>query len=730
MSVTSPPRPPRRSVTVDPDELQALVEALIEEARQRARRRRRRRAAWILLAALVGVSAYIGFERGDGSTAAAPAASNGGVAVARTAERWGASHGPDGGPAYVVAVAPSDPRVAYLGTGRGIFRSRNGGRSWVSAAPPVHERYAGATSLLVDPHSATTVYAGLNGRWAGGALYGLAVYKTSDGGRTWLALPLRGQPLVITPTAIYAATGGLRKTSLLARSTDGGHRWQPADGGLPSTFVWGLAFAPSAPATMYAAMGRRGVYASNDAGTHWHPLDISPRWGEVTAITVDPSHPHTVYAATSSGVVVSHDAGRSWRMLNATIRSRGRERWYMQVTALLVDPRNSRTLYASTRCAGVFKSSDGGHRWSAADTGLDPQCPSAYSLAFDPRAPRIMYAADPTRGVVKSVDGAAHWRLSNRGLSLAYVWSLAVVPRQAQTVYAGAGALGLFKSDDGGSHWRSVATGLKGVYTVAVDPDRPATVLAAGSTSPGQTAPSPDSIARSTDAGRTWTRAAFATRWVSVVAVGGPNAYAGTADGFGVFGSTDGGRTWRSIGPRGVIYVQALAIDPRNPSVVYVGAPFGTTRGLYKSVDGGGSWQWLDALRVGVTAIALDPQSPSTVYAATGGGDGGVYRSTDGGTTWQPENTGLRVRFKTRAGRWTTTTRAVAALAVDPAVPATLYAATDGGVYRSSDGGESWRAFNAGLTDPDVTSLALDATGRTIYAGTMSTGVVGLRRNP
>ena len=130
---------------------------------------------------------------------------------------------------------------------------------------------------------------------------------------------------------------------------------------------------------MYAAMGRRGVFESTDGGAHWQAVGISWRFGEVTAIAADPLHPRTVYAATTAGVVVSHEGGRSWRMLNATIGGHGRDRWYMQVTALLVDPLDSRTVYATTRCAGVFKSTDGGHRWSAANAGLGPQCPWAYA---------------------------------------------------------------------------------------------------------------------------------------------------------------------------------------------------------------------------------------------------------------------------------------------------------------------------------------------------------------
>ena len=733
MSITSPPRPPRQSRPsglIERGELEALVEALIEEARQRARRRRRRNGAYILLAVLVGGGLYFGLDRGGGSTAAAPAVrtSNGGTAAAAQdlGERWGLSHGPNGGPAYALAVAPSASGDVYVGTSHGVFRSTNGGRSWRSAGlarttaleqrrnlPTSPDSVPGVTSLVVDPHAPTTVYAGLNGHWVGSMTYGEAVYKTTDGGQTWRALALRGQPVAISPAGrptVYAATGGPAGMSRLVRSTDGARSWQPADLGLPSTYLWGLAFDPSMPETVYAAMGKRGVFESNDGGARWRAVGMSVRYGEVTSIAVDPSHPRTVFAGTDAGVAISGDSGRSWRMLNATMGVHGRDRWIGQVTALLVDPRDSRTLYASTRCTGIYKSTDGGRKWSPSNAGLKPRCgPWTYSVALDPRAPQTIYAADATRGVFKSIDGA-RWQVANQGLSLTTVSALTVDPQRPRTVYAGTRALGLFESADGGVHWqRAVGPGLGLIIGVALDPSDPRNVLVAGA---------PNGIARSTDAGRTWTDVAFGQGHATVVAISGKTAYAGASGGH-LFGSTDGGRSWRPLGHLGV--VQALAIGPGDPAVVYAaiaGAGTSTAGGLYKSIDGGRSWQRLTT--IDVTVVALDPDHPGTVYVGTG--EGAVYKSTDGGTTWQRESTGLETAGREAIG--------VIALVVDPTHLSTLYAATGPGVFRSTDAGKSWHSLNAGLPDLDVTTLALDATGRTLYAGTAGGGVVKLRRNP
>jgi photosystem II stability/assembly factor-like uncharacterized protein len=119
-----------------------------------------------------------------------------------------------------------------------------------------------------------------------------------------------------------------------------------------------------------------------------------------------------------------------------------------------------------------------------------------------------------------------------------------------------------------------------------------------------------------------------------------------------------------------------------------------------------------------VNLLALDPANPTTLYAATGGsglGDfGGLFKSTDGGASWAPINEGLESLTATRSR--------VAALLIDAANPQVLYAGTSGyGVFRSTDGGAHWSPFNDGLTNLDVRLLALTpGEANSLYAGTGS----------
>ena len=123
--------------------------------------------------------------------------------------------------------------------------------------------------------------------------------------------------------------------------------------------------------------------------------------------------------------------------------------------------------------------------------------------------------------------------------------------------------------------------------------------------------------------------------------------------------------------------------------------------------DNAWSSSGLDSLTV--YALAIDPVTTSTIYAATGGG---VYKSTDSGATWDPVNTGL-------------TTIDVRCLVIDPVATSTLYAGTNGGgVFKTTDGGTGWDPVITGLTNLFIYSLAINPVDpQILYAGTAGGGV-------
>lgn len=182
----------------------------------------------------------------------------------------------------------------------------------------------------------------------------------------------------------------------------------------------------------------------------------------------------------------------------------------------------------------------------------------------------------------------------------------------------------------------------------------------------------------------------------------------------GAFRSVNGGATWSPVnnGLQSIV-VASLAVDAANPARVYAG----TARGIVRSVDGGVTWNPVltvapmprlfnlgPTIAVGlILSIAIDPSTPATLYAGTGQG---IFKSQDAGASWYLNNTNLNL----------SSTRA---LVIDPVTPTTLYSGGEYGVYRSLDGATNWQTINNGLGNQLVRALALNpAAPATIYAAT------------
>ena len=192
------------------------------------------------------------------------------------------------------------------------------------------------------------------------------------------------------------------------------------------------------------------------------------------------------------------------------------------------------------------------------------------------------------------------------------------------------------------------------------------------------------------------------------VGTGEQNSVRSSQFGDGVYRSTDGGETWQHMGLEGSRHVGRILIHPDNPDVVYVaalGSLWGPNeeRGLYRTTDGGQNWEQLlrPSKYSGVVEVQMHPENPDVLFAATfqrerrmwsmvGGGDeGGLFRSSDGGDTWSRVGNGFPTTAVGRVG-----------VTFCPSSPATMYATAvgpDGGTFRSTDGGDSWELRNSDL---------------------------------
>lgn len=198
------------------------------------------------------------------------------------------------------------------------------------------------------------------------------------------------------------------------------------------------------------------------------------------------------------------------------------------------------------------------------------------------------------------------------------------------------------------------------------------------------------------------------TLWVGT---GENNNQRSAAYGDGVYKSTDGGQTFKNMGLKNSEHIGKIIVHPDNENIVWVAAygPLwskGGERGVYKSIDGGQTWKRTLEIseHTGVAEIQIDPTNPDILYASAhqrrrrewtyigGGPESGLYKSTDGGETWREINEGLPKNEMGRIG-----------LAVSPADPNYVYAIVEGrgdksGFFRSTNKGESWSKMSGYVT--------------------------------
>ncbi len=243
---------------------------------------------------------------------------------------------------------------------------------------------------------------------------------------------------------------------------------------------------------------------------------------------------------------------------------------------------------------------------------------------------------------------------------------IAVDPTDQSVWYVGVGSGGVWKTTNSGTTWSTIFDG-QGSYSIGcitVDPNNPSTI------------------------------------WVGTGEnVGG--RHVGYGD--GLYRSRDGGATWENVGLGKSEHIGNVIVHPEDSNTLFVAVQgplwsAGGERGLYKTTDGGATWEMIlgGGEYTGVNEVRMDPRDPDVLYAAThqrfrtvaalldGGPESGIHKSTDGGATWRKLATGLPGEDMGKIG-----------LAISPQHPDVVYATIElahrlGGFYRSADGGESW----------------------------------------
>lgn len=439
--------------------------------------------------------------------------------------------------------------------------------------------------------------------------------------------------------------------------------------GPPGGWVTALAVDPRRPATVYAGMGRKGLYRSIDGGERWSLFGFATE--PVGWIGFHPTEPDTLFVS-ASGLMRSVDGGTTWTeigpsvtagglafdpedptvmyiaregcILRTTVRAPTKRDWSpwcgrlpadAAIRALFTVPGRGDALYASTDRYGLFESLDRGDSWhSLAPSPEAAQGPGTVvtQAAIVRTDPLTMYfltnAGDPAESVWLTRDGGQHWQPAGAGFPETPTM-LVVAPSDPDVAYAALSAGRFFATLDGGAHWTAAGTDLPSSLApvVAVDPIRPRTAYV-GTYGAG--------VKKTDDGGATWRDASVGidgSMVTTLVVAPWPSPSAtlfALIYGGGPLASDDGGRTWRSMMsglPRSSTDLVALAAHPTRVGTVYIG----THDGLYVSENSGTTWQAESpsAVTGGVVAVAVDPTSPGALYVGLESG-GLLRRKGDG----------------------------------------------------------------------------------------------------
>ncbi|HEX7957362.1 MAG TPA: YCF48-related protein [Pyrinomonadaceae bacterium] len=445
---------------------------------------------------------------------------------------------------------------------------------------------------------------------------------------------------------------------------------------LLSLLVSAGAFAPAT----YAA-DDNAADSSAERLLRWEAT--GPLGGDVRSLVIDPQDPRRLYFGTIDGqVYTSADAGETWS------RVEGFNRPGLLIDNIIVDPRDSKVIYAAAHrhkeAGGFFKTTDGGRTWREAE---QLKGDGIHSLTQAAKNPDILLAGT-NRGVWRSADGGERWEQLNTSATpgLINVESLAVDPRDSDVIYAGTWYLP-YKTTDGGQTWNITKTGIiddSDIFAIEIDDSNPDHVIASACSG----------IYETRNAGGNWKKVngipSQSRRTRSILQnPGRPSTiYAGTTEGFWM--STNGGADWKVTTNRQSFEVNAIAVHPSNPDVVYIGT---NNFGVMVSRDGGRNFAPSNGGYSGRRAYTVVPdrEKPGRVYATTSNtatGGGYFYVSNDSGQTWQ-----LSARNMPR-------NLIAYSILQDARDGQVIYLGTNYGLYRSADRGGSWSPVTAPKPKP------------------------------
>ena len=621
-----------------------------------------------------------------------------------------------GGRTVAAAGIPAQPNVFYIAANDGgIWKTDDYGRTW---NPLFDDQPTGSIgALAIAPSDPNIIYAGSGeGLQRPDLSVGNGIYESTDGGKSWRHLGLRdGQqiPAILVdpqdPNRLFVAVlghpYGPNAERGVFRSTDGGETWQKVLYKDENTGAIDLAFDPTNPRTIYAVLWaarqgpwengewsgpNSGLFKSTDGGATWQQLTgglPTPAQGlGRIGIAIAPSDPTRMYALVEgkpSALYRSNDAGANWQRINTEARISGRGSDFAGVR---VDPKNRDVIYVAN--TSTYRSTDAGQSFTAIKGA--PGGDDYHTIWINPENPRIILLASD-QGATISVNGGQTWS-SWYNQPTAQFYHVITDNQFPYWVYGGqqeSGSAGVASRSDYGEvtfrEWHPVAVEEYGY--VAPDPLNPNLIYGGKATRFNQT-----------------------TGEVQEV---GPAVLRG--------------------GKYRFVRTMPILFSPVDPHVLYLASQV-----LFNTINGGHSWEAIspdltrekydipasvgiynddarkEATRRGVIyAVAPSHKDINVIWAGTD--DGLIHVTRDGGKTWKnitpPELTPWSKVSILEASHFDDLTvyAAVNRFRLDDLKPH---------LYRTHDGGRSWKEIVAGLPDAPINTVREDPVRKgLLFAG-------------
>ncbi|MFA5941569.1 MAG: fibronectin type III domain-containing protein [Sinimarinibacterium sp.] len=708
-----------------------------------------------------------------------------------------------GGRTRALVFDPSDLSGQTLyaaGVGGGVWKSTDGGANWLPTGGLVPN--IRVSTLAMDPANSSVLYAGTGEIFSGGNFLGAGIFKTMNGGATWVQITATKTPdfqyvnkIVVSPndsSRVYAAaSNGNTRTGGVWLSTDGGASWiktlspkkgEPLDTALETVFNGDAVDLPggctdlvvragTSADRVVASCGINLGYGSADGAALYYNLTANsflPNNGgwvrayseagmDRTSLAISPSDQNVMYALAASheadltrfngmlAVLKSTNGGQSW---TATVRNTSATpinrrllsdygpacyggSGYGQGTydnTIAVDPVNSNRVWVGG--IDLFRSDDGGANFGLAFHYYPPH-PDLHAFAFPPRYDGVniksvyvasdggIYTTPDATAATKSdpcdfSTGEMEWTAINNGYQTAQFYHGSVYPDGTRTV-GGTQDNGMLRNRSGTTTWDGL--GLGGViggdagYS-AVDPTNTNVLFVSDKFK---------YIQKSTDGGSTYSRAmsgisdSFLSFAPFNMAPSNPQIL--WTGGSYLWRTTDQAGSWVRASAIVPGLVKTIAVAANDPNTVLVGTTDGYILRSTGALSTTATTNWDKVLlcaNCAVSSLAFNPSDARIAYATVlNFGAKHIWKTTDGGATWSSLDGSSYSSLPDVP---------VTSVVLNPNNPDALMLGSDIGIFVSLDAGASWATANAGIGNAPVMTLAYNAATSRIFAFTHGLG--------